>query len=71
MEQDTLKFKTDLNCGNCVSKVQKELDTLLGEGNWKVDTAHADKILTTTSTQIDSEQIIEAVESYGFEAERI
>ena len=38
MESKNLQFKTNLNCGNCVSKVQADLDNADGICEWNVDT---------------------------------
>lgn len=66
-----LQFKTNLNCGGCVSKVQSDLDTAEGISKWNVDTANADKILTVSSKGITEEEVINIVKSKGFKAESI
>lgn len=61
-----MKFKTTINCGNCVRLVTPELD---GEGaieSWKVDTDNPDKILTVTGN-VDQAKVIELVKEAGFE----
>ncbi|WP_372473410.1 heavy-metal-associated domain-containing protein [Capnocytophaga sp. ARDL2] len=63
-------FKTNLNCSGCISKVQNDLDALLGKDNWKVDTEHSDKILTVFS-DISTEKVEEIVKSKGFLIEKI
>ncbi|MEM6348766.1 MAG: heavy-metal-associated domain-containing protein [Bacteroidota bacterium] len=63
------QFKTNINCGGCVAKIEAFLD---GEENikkWEVDTTHADKILSVESESWQEEQIIHLVESAGFKAE--
>ena len=37
-----------------------------GAGNWQVDTANPDKILTISSDQLTTAQVVEAVEKAGF-----
>ena len=49
MESKELRFKTNLNCGGCVSKVSADLDSVDGICEWNVDTTNADKILTVKS----------------------
>jgi copper chaperone len=71
MENKELKFKTNLDCGGCVSKVQADLDNAAGIQEWSVDTANADKILTVQSEGISEEEIISIVRSKGFKAETI
>lgn len=70
MENKTLQFKTNLNCGGCVSKVQSDLDQAAGTANWKVDTEHADKILTVNA-DVTEEEVVNIVKSKGFKAEPI
>lgn len=68
MENKELQFKTNLNCGGCVSKVQNELDDALGKDQWSVDTDNPDKILRVNS-DVSTEKIIEIVKSKGFNIE--
>ena len=39
----TLKFKTNINCGGCVSKVTPFLNNQEGVESWEVDTVNPDK----------------------------
>lgn len=71
MENRNLKFKTTLNCGGCVSKVQADFDNAEGIQDWKVDTENPDKILTVKSSGITEEEVIDIVKSKGFKAEPI
>jgi len=71
MENKELQFKTNLNCGGCVSKVQPDLDNAEGILHWNVDTENADKILTVNSNGITEEEVIAIVNSKGFKAARI
>lgn len=66
------KFKTNIDCGNCVAKVKPFLDKVEGMDNWSVDTDNPNKILTTeVSEQTTRQQIIDAVENVGFDIENI
>ena len=69
MENKKLKFKTNLNCGGCVSKVQSDLDNAGGICHWKVDTGNAEKILTVISKGITSDEVVALIKSKGFMAE--
>lgn len=69
MENKNLQFKTNLNCGGCVSKVQTDLDNANGIVEWNVDTANSDKILTVRSEGITEGEIIAIIKSKGFKAE--
>ena len=62
----TLQFKTNINCGGCIKAVTPILNHEAGAGNWQVDTANPDKILTVSSELLTSEQVVEAVEKAGF-----
>lgn len=66
-----LKFKTNMQCGNCVARVKPFLDKLKNIEGWSVDTDSPDKILTVQSSGATTEQIIDAVESVGFDIEEI
>ncbi|WP_313375942.1 heavy-metal-associated domain-containing protein [Chishuiella sp.] len=66
METKELKFKTNINCGGCVSKIKPFLDKLVDTESWQVDTANEDKILTV-KTKLSEEDIIDTVEEVGFE----
>ena len=63
----TLRFKTTINCGNCIKAVTPTLNEEVGAGNWQVDTANADKILTITSGRVSVDQVVTAVEEAGFQ----
>lgn len=69
MEKKDFQFKTNLNCGGCVSKVQSDLDNAAGICEWNVDTNNADKILTVQSNGATAEEIIAIVKAKGFKAE--
>lgn len=71
MENKELKFKTTLNCGGCVSKVQPELDNSEGISEWSVDTNNPDKILTVNSKGITQEEVVAIINKKGFKAEPI
>ena len=68
MNQKELKFKTNLNCGGCVSKVKLKLDTTNGIAHWEVDTEHPNKILVVNSTGISKQEVISIIEKKGFTA---
>lgn len=61
-----MRFKTTINCGNCVRLVTPELDGEKAIESWKVDTDNPDKILTVTGN-IDQNKVIELVKEAGFE----
>ena len=71
MENKEFRFKTNVNCGCCVSKVQSDLDQAEGVCHWNVDTANADKILTVSSKGITENEVVAIIKSKGFKAEPI
>ena len=66
---NTLKFKTSIKCGGCVNAVEKPLNETVGVGNWEVDLASSDKILTVNNA--DSQQVIDILKKVGYEAEEV
>jgi copper chaperone len=67
----TLKFKTTINCGNCIRTVTPFLNDLAGVQSWHVDTDNPDKILTVETDHLTADLIIETVEDVGFDAKMI
>lgn len=43
---ETFRFKTNLKCGNCVAKVQAQLDDCKEIGRWSIDLKSPDRVLT-------------------------
>lgn len=69
---ETLKFKTNIKCGGCISTVTPHLDGLAEVSKWAVDTNTPDKILTIESDlDLDEELIKETLKKAGFQAERV
>ena len=67
----TMKFKTNINCSNCVAKVTPFLDKKAGKGTWNVDTESDDKILTVENSELTVEDIVKTIKRTGFEANQI
>lgn len=68
---DTLTFKTNINCGGCVAKVTPALSNVSGIESWNVDTTNKDKILSVKSNGITADQVIETVKKAGFRIEPV
>ena len=66
---NTIKFKTNIKCAGCLTKVTPHLNESAGENKWKVDLDDPKKTLTVESDSSVSE-IIAAVKEAGFEAEK-
>ncbi|HRE51168.1 MAG TPA: heavy-metal-associated domain-containing protein [Flavitalea sp.] len=69
MENKEFRFRTNLNCGGCVSKVKADLDNAEGLSEWNVDIDNADKILTVKSKGITKDEVAAIIKSKGFKAE--
>ena len=65
----TLKFKTNINCGNYIRSVTPFLNELDNVESWNVDTQNPDKILTVEGEEVTREEVTEAVKSAGFDAQ--
>jgi copper chaperone len=62
----TLKFKTNIQCTNCLSKVTPKLDGEAGISSWEVDLADPDRILTVETENLTEEDIFKIVLKAGF-----
>ena len=64
---ETLKFKTNINCGGCVKAVTPQLNQVDSIASWQVDTENSDKILEVKSATGEQQPVMEAVKKAGFE----
>ncbi|AKD56118.1 heavy-metal-associated domain-containing protein [Spirosoma radiotolerans] len=64
---ETVKFKTNIKCGNCIATVTPFLNEAVGEGNWQVDTTDPKKVLTAKNAT--AEEVRQAIEKAGYKAE--
>ncbi len=71
MENKTLQFKTNINCGGCVAAVKPALDNAEGICEWSVDTNNKDKVLTIESNGTTAEQVVDIIQKKGFKIEPI
>lgn len=62
----TLKLKTDIACGGCVSVVKPALDADPRVVAWSVDTASPDKVLTVEGGDIAAEHVAALLGGRGF-----
>ncbi len=65
----SVKFKTNINCGNCIKSVTPFLNELDNVEAWNVDTDNPDKILEVTLDDDDSHSVVNAVKAAGFHIE--
>ena len=69
---ETLKFKTNINCGGCVAAVTPALNELKAIQHWEVDTTNSNKILTVKADEdFAAVQVIDALKQKGYNAEII
>ncbi|WP_299761327.1 heavy-metal-associated domain-containing protein [uncultured Pontibacter sp.] len=64
-----LQFKTNINCGGCVSKVTPILNSTEGVCEWNVDTTKREKVLTVKTDSLSAGEIVATVEKAGFKAQ--
>lgn len=67
----SLKFKSNINCSGCLSKVTPILDKEEGIEKWEVDLQHDDRILTVETSQLSAEEIQNTVNKAGFRSSLI
>ncbi len=65
----TIQFKTNINCGGCLSKVRPVLDQTEGICEWQVNLQDADRTLTVETEDLTAEDIAAQVARAGFQAE--
>lgn len=68
---ETLKFKTNVNCGKCIANVTPHLNQIKGIGKWSVDTSNPMKVLTVETDGMTSNEIVELMKTAGYKAELI
>lgn len=66
-----IKFKTNINCNHCISKITPVLDSDTGINEWNVDLKSEDKILTVKGENPDTGRIIESLSGVGYIAEKV
>ena len=68
---NTLKFKTNIKCGNCVATVTPHLNAVSSIDSWAVDLKDPNRTLTVRSDEADAETVKKAVETAGYKAEAV
>ena len=68
---ETIKFKTNINCGGCLKSVTPHLDELDNVDSWKVDINNADKILEVKLEDRNENAVVSAVKKAGFEIDKM
>lgn len=67
---NTVTFKTNITCSGCVAKVTPFMNALAGEGQWAVNTASPDKVLTVTAP-VTAQEITAALQQAGYKAQQL
>jgi copper chaperone len=67
----TLKFKTNIQCTNCLAKVKPKLNEQSGIQSWDVDLQDPERTLTVKTENLHAEDIKKAVLKAGFLANLI
>jgi copper chaperone len=66
---ETLKFKTNINCGGCVAAVTPALNGLKNIQHWEVDTGNPDKVLTVKADDsLKAAAVIDTLKQKGYNA---
>lgn len=63
----TERYKTNINCDNCVAKVREYINNVYGVSNWEVDTTSKEKVLTVNGEDFKEDELKRAVQDAGFE----
>ena len=67
---ETIEFKTNLRCSDCITRVAPFLDTVIGKEHWKVELDHPDKMVTVSVADPgDTIKVQAAFEKAGYTAE--
>ncbi len=66
-----LKFKSNINCTGCLSKVRPVLDNEEKIETWEVDLQSDDRVLTVKTNDMEVKEVQEKLAEVGFEAKEI
>lgn len=64
-----LRFKTNVQCGGCLSKVTPLLNEALGVNEWEIDVNDPQKPLTVSAAGATPEKVSGILAKAGFSAE--
>ncbi|MFA9389437.1 MAG: heavy-metal-associated domain-containing protein [Prolixibacteraceae bacterium] len=66
---NTLKFKTNVNCGGCIATITPFLNKATQVAKWEVDTTNPNKIMTIETAEMTATDVIELMKTAGYKAE--
>ena len=68
---ETMKFKTNINCGGCLRGVTPALDGNGAIKNWDVDLQSPDRTLTVETEALTADEVKAVVAGAGYQAEPV
>jgi copper chaperone len=68
---ETMKFKTNINCGGCLRGVTPALDGNEAIKSWEVDLQSPDRTLTVETEALTADEVKAVVAGAGYEAEPV
>lgn len=68
---ETMKFKTNINCGGCLRGVNPALDGNEAIKSWDVDLQSPDRTLTVETEALTADEVKAVVAGAGYEAEPV
>ncbi len=68
---ETIRFKTNLKCGGCISAITPGLENLTTIEKWSVDLESPDRVLEVIAPIDISELVIESVTKAGYQISRL
>ena len=66
-----LKFKSNIYCSGCLSKVKPVLDKEEKIDTWEVDLESSDRILTVKTLDMEIQEVERKLSKVGFEVKNI
>jgi copper chaperone len=70
-QMKTLKFKSNIKCMGCVSRVTPVLNNAESIEKWNVDIYNPQKTLTVETDSLNAKEVADLLEKAGFTAEEI
>ena len=68
---NTLKFKSNINCTGCLSKVTPVMNDEKAIQQWDVNLEHDDRTLTVETNDLSAEEVQKIVGKVDFKAQLI
>jgi copper chaperone len=66
---ETLKFKTNVNCGGCIANITPFMNGEKRITTWSVDTANPQKIMTVETEGMTASEVVDLMKTAGYRAE--